>query len=148
MADIPQRLDDLRRQIQRLPDEPDPDTLAQLERTARTLLTDAKNTPHESAAQALFAELARLNNPTSPVAATVRGLLRRARIRIEIAGDEDDIDEAIDILAEALALNPREAEMIDLLQDAGRRTSQAQQRVNDLFARHGVQAPPTAPAPQ
>src|SRR5262249_36351184 len=66
MADLPQRLDDLRRQLQKLPDDIDADTIAQLERTARALLTDAKNTSYEAAAQALFGELARKSNPTSP----------------------------------------------------------------------------------
>src|SRR5690606_41093450 len=61
----------------------DPDILGDLEREARALLTDAKNTPHAAAAQALFAELARMSSPTSASAATIRGLLRRARIRIE-----------------------------------------------------------------
>ena len=90
MTDLQNRLNDLRRQVQRLPDDADADTIAELERSARALLADAKNTPHEPAAQALFAELARLGNPTSPTAATVRGLIRRARIRIEIAGDPPD----------------------------------------------------------
>lgn len=137
------RLDDLRRRL--LESAADPDTLAQLEDEARVLLTDAKNTPHEAAAQALFAELARLSSPVSPTTATVRGLLRRARIRIEIAGDDDDIDEAIDILSEALALDPQDAGTIAMLQQAAVYSGQARQRVSDLFARHGVEAPATAP---
>ncbi|MBC7814860.1 MAG: hypothetical protein H7175_27125, partial [Burkholderiales bacterium] len=138
MTDLQGRIDDLRRQLQRLPADPDAETIARLERQARALLSDAKNTPQENAAQALFAELARMNNPTSPTAATVRGLLRRARIRIEIAGDNDDIDEAIDILAEALALNPRDEDVVSLLQEAAARSEQAAQRVTDLFTRHSV----------
>lgn len=146
MNTLQQRLDDLRRKLQTLPD--DPQAIAQIENAARTLLADAKNTPQEPAAQALFAELARLSNPTSPTAATVRGLLRRARIRIEIAGDEDDIDEAIDILAEALSLAPQDQDVIALLGQAAERSPQAAQRVNDLFARYGVQrVKPAAPAP-
>ncbi len=146
MANLQERLDDLREQIQNLPQDSDSATIAQLERSARTLLTDAKNTPYEPSAQALFAELARMSNPTSPTAATVRGMVRRARIRIEIAGDDDDVDEAIDILAEALALNPQDADVIALLQDAAQRGSQAAQRVKDLFARHGVNSPSTPSA--
>ncbi|MBZ0284567.1 MAG: tetratricopeptide repeat protein [Anaerolineae bacterium] len=146
-SQLQQRLDDLRRQLQELPEESDPSVIGGLERTARTLLTDAKNTPYEPAAQALFGELARLSNPTSPTAATVRGLVRRARIRIEIAGDDDDVDEAIDILAEALALNPADADVVALLNDAANRSQQAQQRVNDLFARYGVQRPSAEPPP-
>jgi tetratricopeptide (TPR) repeat protein len=150
MSNLQQRLDDLRQQIQNLPDETDAGAAAGLERLARTLLADAKNTPYEPAAQALFGELARLSSPTSPSAATVRGLARRARIRIEIAGDDDDIDEAIDILAEALALNSQDGDVIALLNEAAARSEQARQRVNDLFARHGVQrtaAPPAAKPP-
>ncbi len=146
MTDLQNRLNDLRRQVQRLPDDADADTIADLERSARALLADAKNTPHEPAAQALFAELARLSNPTSPTAATVRGLLRRARIRIEIAGDSDDVDEAIDILAEALSLNARDPEVIELLQDAASRSEQAAQRVADLFSRYSIHATVTPPS--
>src|SRR5450432_1368232 len=124
MPDLQQRLDDLRRTVQALPEDADPTAVAELERQARALLADAKNTPNEAGAQALFGELARLSSPTSPVAATVRGLLRRARIRIEIAGDDDDIDEAIDILAEALALSPRDQDVITMLEDAARHNGQ------------------------
>lgn len=132
------RLEDLRHRLRSASD--DAETISQLEREARVLLADAKNTQHEPAAQALFAELARMSNPTSPTAATVRGLLRRARIRIEIAGDDEDIDEAIDILSEALALDPQEPNTIEMLQQAASRSQQAAQRVRDLFERHDVRA--------
>ena len=138
MPDLQQRLDDLRRKLQSLPADADSSAAAELEREARKLLADAKNTSYETSAQALFAELARMGSPTSPVSATVRGLVRRARIRIEIAGDDDDIDEAIDILSEALTLSPQDGDLINLLEEAGSRTPQAAQRVNDLFARHGI----------
>lgn len=142
MADLSQQLEDLRRQLNELSEvNGDDDTsreIARLERAARDLLSDAKNTPDEAEAQALFAELVRLNNPTSPTAATVRGLLRRARIRIEIAGDDDDIDEAIDILAEALALNAEDEDTIALLQTAAAHGPQAAHRVSDLFTRHNI----------
>ncbi len=147
MPDLQQRLDDLRRTVQSLPEDADPAAVSDLEKQARTLLGDAKNTPFESDAQTLFAELARLSSPTSPVAATVRGLLRRARIRIEIAGDDDDIDEAIDILAEALALAPRDPDVIAMLEDAGKNNAQAKQRVTDLFTRYGVERKPPPRTP-
>src|SRR5690349_22740820 len=152
MANLQQRLDDLRHELQNLPDDATANSIAQLERAARSLLADAKNTPYEPAAQALFAELARTSSPTSPTAATVRGLVRRARIRIEIAGDDDDVDEAIDILAEALSLNPQDQDVIALLQEAAGRSQQATQRVNDLYARYGIERPANtttalAPAP-
>jgi len=140
-SNLQERLDNLRQQIQNAAQSGEPNDITQLERTARTLLADAKNTAFEAAAQALFGELARLSSPTSPTAATVRGLVRRARIRIEIAGDDDDVDEAIDILAEALGLNPQDADVIALLQEAAGRSQQATQRVNDLYARYGVQRP-------
>ncbi|MBC7870843.1 MAG: hypothetical protein H7Y09_08380, partial [Chitinophagaceae bacterium] len=150
-SNLQQRLDDLRSQLQNLPEDMDANAIGQLERAARSLLADAKNTPYEPAAQALFAELARTSSPTSPTAATVRGLVRRARIRIEIAGDDDDIDEAIDILAEGLALNAQDADVISLLSEAAAKGQQAAQRVNDLFARYGVQRPaaitPSTPPP-
>ncbi|MCC6804952.1 MAG: tetratricopeptide repeat protein, partial [Anaerolineae bacterium] len=149
MPDLQQRLDDLRRTVQKLPEDSDTAVVSDLEKQARTLLADAKNTPFEADAQALFGELARLSSPTSPVAATVRGLLRRARIRIEIAGDDDDIDEAIDILAEGLALSPRDPDVIAMLEDAGKHNAQARQRVADLFTRYGVErkAPPPPRTP-
>src|SRR5689334_16461452 len=151
-SNLQERLDNLRQQIQNAAQAGESTDITQLERTARTLLTDAKNTAYEAAAQALFGELARLSSPTSPTAATVRGLVRRARIRIEIAGDDDDVDEAIDILAEALSLNPQDQDVISLLQEAAGRSQQATQRVNDLYARYGIERPANtttalAPAP-
>ncbi|MCK6577339.1 MAG: SH3 domain-containing protein [Anaerolineae bacterium] len=147
MPDLQQRLDELRRAVRALPEDADAASTSELERQARALLADAKNTPLESDAQAVFGELARIGSGTSPTAATVRGLVRRARIRIEIAGDDDDVDEAIDILAEALSLSPRDPDVIALLVDASRHNAQAQQRVNDLFTRHQVERklPPRTP---
>jgi tetratricopeptide (TPR) repeat protein len=139
MPDLQQQIEDLRRRLRGLPEDADPASIAELEKSARALLADAKNTPNEAAAQALFAELARVGNPTSPTAATIRGLLRRARIRIEIAGDDSDIDQAIDILAEALSLNSKDGDVIAMLEEAGRYSPQAMLRVNDLFARHNLQ---------
>ncbi|MCA9913789.1 MAG: tetratricopeptide repeat protein, partial [Anaerolineae bacterium] len=75
----------------------------------------------------------------------MRGLIRRARIRIEIAGDADDIDEAIDILSEAIGLDSDNDEVINLLQQAASHNQQAAQRVSDLFSRHGVDEPVSQP---
>nr|MCU0481808.1 hypothetical protein [Anaerolineae bacterium] len=109
MPDLQQRLDDLRQQLQTLSRkvgrEDVSSAVSNLERTARQLLAEAKNTPHETNAQALFAEIAKLSQPSTTNMTAIRGLLRRARIRIEIAGDDDDIDEALDILEEAIALD-------------------------------------------
>ena len=151
MPDLQQQVDDLRRRVRALPDSPDAGSVADLERSARGLLTDAKNTPYESEAQALFAELARASTPqavaNNATQATVRGLLRRARIRVEIAGDDEDIDEAIDILAQALELSPQDSDVAALLDDAARHDAQAARRVSDLFARHNIWRPTDAEPP-
>jgi len=103
------------------------------------LLAQSKNTQYEESARELFAELARRSAPASPEAANVRGLLRRARIRIEIAGDEDDIDEAIDILAEALDADPDNPETQELLQQAAERSPNLALKVRGLLERYGLE---------
>jgi tetratricopeptide (TPR) repeat protein len=151
MADLKQQLDALRHEVENLPASATASEIAQLENEARALLAQSKNTPHEQAARELFAELARRSAPASPEAATVRNLLRRARIRIEIAGDEDDIDEAVDILAEALDHDPDYPETLDLLQQAASRSSQVALKVRGLLDRYGLTMPiqsPTIPPPQ
>jgi len=150
MQDLQRRIDELRQQVQ---NNTDPQAIADLERQARELLSEAKNTELESDAQALFSQIASASSPSAnPNSAAVRGLVRRARIRIEIAGDGDDIDEAIDILADAVALDSQEADVIGLLQQAGSHDSQARRRVQELFERHGVDASPSqekaAPPPK
>lgn len=126
--------------------------LQELEQEVRELLSEAKNTPMEKAAQELFAEVVKRNRPESRAAVaaaaatpekekpSAQGLIRRARIRIEMAGDEDDIDEAIDILAEALALYNENDDIVALLQQAASDNPQAAMRVRDLFNRYGVEA--------
>ena len=152
MQDLQRAIDDLRRRAQRASEAK---TLSELEQEARDLLAEAKNTPLEASAQALFAEIASSGaaGPRTNVAA-IRALVRRARIRIEIAGDDDDIDEAIDILADALQLDPGNDDAVSLLRQAAERSPQARQRVQELFARHGISASlskggpaPTPPPP-
>lgn len=146
MQDLQRAIDDLRQRAQKTTA---PHLLAELEQEARDLLTEAKNTPLEAAARDLFSEIAggRPAAKASADTAVVRGLVRRARIRIEIAGDDDDIDEAIDILADALQLDADSPDVISLLQQAGSHSAQAKQRVQELFARHQVNpAPPEEPA--
>ena len=141
MQELQRAIEELRQRAQRTAD---PQALSELEQEARDLLTEAKNTPLEQTAQALFAEIA--GNQTSavrPNTAALRGLVRRARIRIEIAGDDDDIDEAIDILADALRMDVANSDVINLLQQAGSHSGQARQRVQELFERHGVRLAPT-----
>jgi len=145
MADLEQQLDALRRELEALPASATASEIAQLESIARTLLAQSKNTPYEKQARVLFADLARHGAPATPEAATVRGLLRRARIRIEIAGDEDDIDEAIDILAEALNHDPSNPETLELLQSAAERSPHLELKVRGLLERYGIDMPDEAP---
>ena len=141
MQDLQRAIEELR---QRAQGTTDASALSELELEARDLLTEAKNTPLEMMAQALFAEIAgRQSSGGRPNSAALRGLVRRARIRIEIAGDDDDIDEAIDILADALRMDAGSSDVITLLQQAGSHSAQARQRVQELFERHNVRSTPT-----
>ncbi|MGJ3237310.1 MAG: tetratricopeptide repeat protein [Anaerolineae bacterium] len=135
MRDLQQRIANLRQRIQS-----SAGANPALEQEARDLLSEAKNTSYEAEVQTLFAELARQKPDSQGINPQMRGLLRRARIRIEMAGDDDDIDEAIDILTEAVASDPGNGEVITLLQQAAAQTPQAAQRVRDLFNRYGVDA--------
>lgn len=138
MADLQEQLNKLRQAIEALPSSATASEIAQLENEARTLLAQSKNTAFEIEARQLFAELARHNAPSSPATAAVRAFLRRARIRIEIAGDEDDIDEAIDILAEALDHDPNNQETHELLQQAAERSPHLALKVRGLLDRYGL----------
>ncbi len=141
MQELQRAIEELRQRAQRTAD---PQASSELEREARDLLTEAKNTPLEQMAQALFAEIAGNQFAAArPNTAALRGLVRRARIRIEIAGDDDDIDEAIDILSDALRMDASSSDVIDLLQRAGAHSAQARQRVQELFDRHGVRSAPS-----
>ncbi len=141
MQELQRAIEDLRHRVQRTVDA---QALRELEQEARDLLMEAKNTPLENTAQELFAEIAGSQTSSAkPNSAALRGLARRARIRIEIAGDDDDIDEAIDILADALRMDSGNSDVISLLQQAGSHSAQARQRVQELFDRHNVSAAPT-----
>ncbi len=138
MADLRDQLERLRRLIEDLPSSATASEIAQLESEARALLAQSKNTQFEAEARELFAQLARHSAPPTPEAATVRALLRRARIRIEIAGSEDDIDEAIDILAEALNHDPNNEEIHELLLEAAERSPHLELKVKGLLERYGI----------
>ena len=141
MQELQRAIEDLRHRVQRTVDA---QALRELEQEARDLLMEAKNTPLENTAQELFAEIAGSQTSSAkPNTAALRGLARRARIRIEIAGDDDDIDEAIDILADALRMDSGNSDVISLLQQAGSHSAQARQRVQELFDRHNVSSAPT-----
>ncbi len=145
MQELQRAIEELQRRARSATDQ---QTLNEVAQEARDLLTEAKNTPLEQKAQALFEEIAgsqslRRSEPAPRDPAALRGLLRRARIRIEIAGDEDDIDEAIDILADALRMDANSADVISLLQQAGAHNAQARRRVQELFERHNVRPPPS-----
>lgn len=135
MRDLQHRIASLRQRIQAGSEDH-----ASLEAEARNLLSEAKNTVYEADAQALFAELAQASRGDEANNPQLRGLVRRARIRIEMAGDEDDIDEAIDILTEAVANYPADREVIALLQEAADKTPHAATRVRDIFSRYGIDA--------
>jgi tetratricopeptide (TPR) repeat protein len=135
MRDLQQRIATLRQRLQAGGED-----LGTLEAEARALLSEAKNTVYEADAQAIFAELAQRSRSDEVNNPQLRGLVRRARIRIEMAGDEDDIDEAIDILTEAVANYPADREVIALLQEAADKTPHAAQRVRDIFSRYGIDA--------
>lgn len=147
MPDLRDQLDALRDALDTLPESATASQIAQLENEARDLLAQAKNTAYEAEARELFSALARRGSPASPEASAVRGLLRRARIRIEIAGDEDDIDEAIDILAEALDHDPRNRETLELLQEAAQRSAHLELKVQGLLDRYGLEMPQTQARP-
>lgn len=146
MADLQQQLEHLRQKIEALPASATASEIAQLESEARTLLAQSKNTPFEAEARQLFTELARHSAPPTPEAAAVRGLLRRARIRIEIAGDEDDIDEAIDILAEALDADPHNQETYELLHQAAASSPHLELKVRGLLERYDLEMGEISPA--
>ncbi|MCA9884324.1 MAG: tetratricopeptide repeat protein [Anaerolineae bacterium] len=144
MPDLKQRIDSLRERLSFA----SPDQMADIERDARDLLGDAKNTEYEADVQALFNRLAQSNNPNAAEiedSPALRGLLRRARIRIEMAGDQEDIDEALDILGEALSMAPNNNEIISMMEQAAEKNAHASRRVNDMFKRYGVNR--TLPSP-
>lgn len=152
MSDIQTRLDELRGRVRALSASSSADEAAGLERAARGLMADAKNTPYEDAARALFAELARRGRAQPAPAndettAQLEGLLRRARIRIEIAGDDEDIDDALDILAQVFSQQATNTEAVALAQQAAATSPTAAQHVRDLFNRYGIDAEPNPTAP-
>ena len=142
MQELQRAIEDLRQRAQATTDA---QALRELEQEARDLLMEAKNTPLEQRAQELFAEIAGSQTASSakPNSAALRGLVRRARIRIEIAGDDDDIDEAIDILADALRMDSGNSDVIRLLQQAGAHSAPSKRRVQELFDRHNVSSAPS-----
>ncbi len=141
MATLQQQLADLRRRLDALPLDARAAEITPLEADARALLTASKNTPYESEAQNLFAELARRIAAPASDSTAVGATLRRARIRMEVAADDDDFDEAIDILSEALKLDPHSPDTLALLRQAGLRNPQLGMKVRDLLARYGIDDP-------
>lgn len=140
MSDLRQELKKLQAAIEALPASATAAQIAPLEEEARSLLIDSKNTPFEGDARDLFNQLARLSSPATQREdnSEVRGLLRRARIRIDIASDDHDYDEAIDILAQALDLDPDYAETHELLLLAAEHSPQHELNVQGLLDRYGI----------
>ncbi|MFP4323809.1 MAG: hypothetical protein ACLFTK_15250 [Anaerolineales bacterium] len=148
MDDLKQALDDLRERVETLSDSATAADLSALETEARQMLAQAKNTPYEDEARALFATLARRGGAAPDEAnAEVRALLRRARIRIDVATDDTDIDEAIDILADALDIEPENAAIHALLRDTAARSQQHATKVSGLVERYGLDLDLSAPPP-
>lgn len=140
MSDLGAALDVLREKIAGLPNSATASQIGPLENEARLLLTQSKNTEFEDEARELFSQLARMSAPgrNNPENSQVRSLLRRARIRMEIAGDDRDYDEAIDILAEALNISPDHPETQELLIQAAQRSSQHALKVRGLSERYDL----------
>ncbi len=149
MSDLRQELDELRAAIENLPSSATAAQIAPLEDQARSLLIDCKNTPLEGEARDLFNQLARLTSPTAEREDNpeIRALLRRARIRIDIATDDHDYDEAIDILAQALDLDPDYAETHELLIQAAEHSPQHEVNVQGLLDRYGIELEFNEPEP-
>lgn len=150
MSDLRQELDELRAAIEDLPASATAAQIAPLEDQARSLLIDCKNTPLEGEARDLFNQLARLTSPTAEREDNpeIRALLRRARIRIDIASDDHDYDEAIDILAQALDLDPYYAETHELLTLAAEHSPQHEVNVQGLLDRYGIELEFNEPEPE
>ncbi len=143
MSDLTQQIADLRARIRALPAHGDPEQVTLLEGEARRLMAAARNTPLEEEARQLFSLLAQRTSATGTAAGDVddtllRGLLRRARIRIDLAGDDDDIDDAVDILAQALDRDPGNPETLELLREAAGRSAILAMKVRELAWRYGV----------
>lgn len=157
MTDLNQQIADLRARIDALDPQVQPAEVTALENEARRLMAAARNTPFEAAARELFAMIARRMTasratPSAPAQSptddgVVRGLLRRARIRIELAGDEDDVDDAIDILAEALRRDPQNSDTHALLQMAAAQGPMLAMKVRELFARYDLDFEPVMEEP-
>lgn len=143
MADLAQRLEELRYQIENLPASASASDINRLETEVRELMAQSKNTEFEQEARDLFTLLARRSTPNTGNN-EIRSLLRRARIRLELAANDSDIDEAIDILAQALDLNPDSAETHQLLMQAAQRSSQHAMKVQGLLERYGIELEPPA----
>ncbi|MBN2469900.1 MAG: hypothetical protein JXN59_04170 [Anaerolineae bacterium] len=154
MTDLNQQIADLRARIEALDNQAQPVDVTALENEARNLMAAARNTPHEAATRELFAMIARrmsaarsdepvLSQPAGD-SGVVRGLLRRARIRIELAGDEDDIDDAIDVLAEALDRDPGNPDTHELLHMAAAQGPMLEMKVRELLERYGQKYTPQA----
>lgn len=155
MTDLREQLAELRLRIDALDPAADPAAVSALEQEARRLMAAARNTPLEAEARELFSNLARrmtagqpAEQPAPPDDGVVRGLLRRARIRIELAGDEDDVDDAIDILAEALNRNPNNAETQELLRLAAGQGPMLAMKVRELMERYGLEYQPETVTPE
>ncbi|MFC1959788.1 SH3 domain-containing protein [Chloroflexota bacterium] len=155
MSDLSQQIAGLRARISALPASIPPEQLIALENEARRLMTAARNTPYEDEARELFGLLAQHTAAAAtapPLTQRVQddgvlqGLLRRARIIVDLAADDDDVDDAIDILAEALERDPGNPTTHELLQKAASFNPMFTMKVRELFERYDIVVDP-APSP-
>lgn len=78
----------------------------------------------------------------------IRGLLRRAQIRIEFAGDDRDREDALSIINEALSLGATLQEVSPLLQRLSAQSEEFASRVAIIEERQNPAAPSSSPAPE
>ena len=73
----------------------------------------------------------------------IRGLLRRAQIRIEFAGDDSDREDALSIINEALSLGATFNEASPLLQRLAEQSEDFAARVTEIEERLKPPSPPS-----
>ena len=158
MSDLSQQIASLRARINALPASISPEQLTTLENEARRLMTAARNTPYEDDARELFGLLARhtatdatiMTEPANPTPddGVLQGSLRRARIILDLAADDDDVDDAIDILAEALERDPGNTATHALLKQAASFNPMFTKKVREIFERYDISVDLVQPAAQ
>ncbi|MCY4010399.1 MAG: hypothetical protein OXF22_11705 [Anaerolineaceae bacterium] len=99
------------------------------------------NEEENPSSEAEFAE-----DRSSSQSVRIRGLLRRAQIRIEFAGDDHDRENALSIINEALSLGATLEEVTPLLQRLSAQSEEFAARVANIEERQNL-VPPSSAAP-